>query len=898
MLRSMLRLVCASLCLPHPCFKPFQLQTINHVHPRSYPSNLLINNTMVTPDTPRDHEVASCSDENTDLEAFSQYSSEDGETYLTHGSCKNPTWQTQWPLQYSMNPSVKAAGNPEEPLDHTKCAIYQDTAILDTSGGRGKTPFIRLLRIQTGTGTGPICCELVKRPLWDAGIYSALSYSWGTEPPLDRVFVGSRNTSRVPFPVSPHLFSALKRLRSVHSVTDVWIDAICINQSNVLERSAQVQIMAQIFNAASEVRVWLGEYSGSQDNFHEADCELFWSLCQHPSPWWTRLWIIQECAYAAREPVIMLGACRMSFQQLIEQWQSAIRVSSDLISPDLGDTLTTNLEFLRMPFDAWKVQMVDGTHRVPLLQRLRETIGRRCSDPHDKIYALLSLIDEDEEKRLRPDYQKPFMDLMLEVSEVLRGHEHWDETRDCDLLDHFGLEPCLNTALTDGHTLQQYTKALEEASYRGYTKVIQALLDKCTGLIITKSHIGNALQAASEGGHGKVVQMLLDAGAHANAQGGKYGNALQAASARGHEKVVQMLLDAGEHVNAQRGEYGNALQAASEGGYEKVVQVLLDAGAHANAQGGKYGNALQAASARGHEKVVQMLLDAGADVNAQGGQYGNALQAASAGGDMPWAALAECRERVVQILLAVGADVNAQGGRYGNALQAASARGHEKVVQMLLDAGAHVNAQRGEYGNALQAASEGGYEKVVQVLLDAGAHVNAQGGKYGNALQAASARGHEKVVQMLLDVGAHVNAQRGEYSNALQAASEGGYEKVVQVLLDVGAHVNAQGGEYGNALQAASAGGDIPWATLAECRERVVQILLAAGADVNAQGGRYGNALQAASERGREKVVQVLIDAGADVNAQGGGYLRNALRAASLLGHEKVMQLLMHAKAK
>jgi ankyrin repeat protein len=561
---------------------------------------------------------------------------------------------------------------------HPEWAVYQDTAILDASGARGEENLIRLLRIKAGTGSEPLYCQLVKRPLWDAGKYSALSYSWGTEPPVSEIFVESRNTSRFLFPVSPHLFSALKRLRNEHSIMDVWIDAICINQSNIVERAAQVQIMAQIFNAASEVRVWLGECSGSGDDFHTPDCELFWSLCQRSFPWWTRLWIIQECAYAAKEPFIMLGACSMSFGRLIERWQSAIRVSGDLINSELEDTLTTNLEFLRMPFDAWKVQLVGGTHRLPLSQRLRETTGRHCSDPHDKIYALLSLIDENEEQQLRPDYRKPFMDLMLEVSEVLRGYDHWDETRDCDLLSHFELEPCVNTALARGKPLQQYIKALEEASHQGYIKVAKALLDRFAGLITTKSHIKNALLAAAGMNRENIVRLLLAAGADVNAQGGRYRNALQAAAAAGHEKVVQILLAAGADVNAQGGRYRNALQAAAAAGYKKVVQVLLAAGADINAQGGYYDNALQAGSEGGHEKVVQILLAAGADVNAQGGRYGRALLAAAVGG----------HEKVVQMLLNASADVNAQWGRYGSALQAAAAGGHGKVVLMLLNAGA------------------------------------------------------------------------------------------------------------------------------------------------------------------------------------------------------------------
>ena len=53
-----------------------------------------------------------------------------------------------------------------------------------------------------------------------------------------------------------------------------------------------------------------------------------------------------------------------------------------------------------------------------------------------------------------------------------------------------------------------------------------------------------ALQAASYHGYEKVVQILIDAGADINAVG-TFGSVLRAASREGHEKVVQILVNAG-----------------------------------------------------------------------------------------------------------------------------------------------------------------------------------------------------------------------------------------------------------------------------------------------------------------------------------------------------------------
>jgi ankyrin repeat protein len=64
-------------------------------------------------------------------------------------------------------------------------------------------------------------------------------------------------------------------------------------------------------------------------------------------------------------------------------------------------------------------------------------------------------------------------------------------------------------------------------------------------------YYGNALQAASYKGYKKIVEMLLDKGADANAKGGEYGNVLQAASAGGYEKIVELLLGMGAEFNAR-----------------------------------------------------------------------------------------------------------------------------------------------------------------------------------------------------------------------------------------------------------------------------------------------------------------------------------------------------------
>ncbi|KAL8840314.1 MAG: hypothetical protein Q9170_001398 [Blastenia crenularia] len=118
----------------------------------------------------------------------------------------------------------------------------------------------RLLQILPGSDSEPIRCELLNTPISKAG-YVALSYQWGSlEGPNSIQVNGGRLF------VSRNLYGFLNRARELAGSTKLWIDAISIDQTNLLERNDQVRHMDQIFATAREVWVWLGPFVTCQSD--------------------------------------------------------------------------------------------------------------------------------------------------------------------------------------------------------------------------------------------------------------------------------------------------------------------------------------------------------------------------------------------------------------------------------------------------------------------------------------------------------------------------------------------------------------------------------------------------------------------------------------------------------
>lgn len=87
--------------------------------------------------------------------------------------------------------------------------------------------------------------------------FEALSYARGSTGYPIEILIETKSGPGV-VKITQNLHDALHRLRYETRPRVLWIDAICIDQQNIPERSSQVRRIADIYPVAEIVIVWLG----------------------------------------------------------------------------------------------------------------------------------------------------------------------------------------------------------------------------------------------------------------------------------------------------------------------------------------------------------------------------------------------------------------------------------------------------------------------------------------------------------------------------------------------------------------------------------------------------------------------------------------------------------------
>ncbi|WQF84452.1 Putative heterokaryon incompatibility [Colletotrichum destructivum] len=309
-------------------------------------------------------------------------------------------------------------------------------ADLETEPGELKWA-LRCVTVAPGHGSEPVRCKLVDFTLGRAQqTYEALSYTWG-----DRMDQATIHLDGKPLNVTKNLETALRCLRRQNAERLLWVDAICIDQSDVAEVNLQVQRMWAIYQYASRVVVFLGEEKadtvqavalvetiakdvkvGDYDritsmlNVMKAKSSRLALQRLMRSPWWSRAWVVQEFSVAAAV-VFVCGSVEMAsevFGKALEvlldyRFNAVIPPRQEYFMREIAATPISHLWTARKEYQATKPTL---QKRVPLslLYRFR---GFGASDPKDKVFSLFHIMGEI--AALRPDYTRSVRDLFKDV---------------------------------------------------------------------------------------------------------------------------------------------------------------------------------------------------------------------------------------------------------------------------------------------------------------------------------------------------------------------------------------------------------------------------------------------------------------------------------------------------
>ena len=300
---------------------------------------------------------------------------------------------------------------------------------------------IRLLEIREGSFLDEIVCDLSTAILTEKPPYDALSYVWGNKNAEDPVIVNG-----TPVRVTENLEAAMRHLRRLDSSIVIWIDALCINQKNTLERNRQVSLMSAIYRGAQEVFAWLGDIDAetskvlSMIETSGSDVMLHWDPDLSPAiseevvsasqllglssflgrPWWTRVWTVQE-SVLPEHLTFVCGQRRVDAAIFFGFSHSFARHMSSCCGRFFASQNQSTLRDLRYQVDSlytmdyYRHRKDVFLHREegsswfeqdsPLMQQMSYFRNRSCKEPKDKIYGFLNFgVENYITENIKPDY--------------------------------------------------------------------------------------------------------------------------------------------------------------------------------------------------------------------------------------------------------------------------------------------------------------------------------------------------------------------------------------------------------------------------------------------------------------------------------------------------------------
>jgi hypothetical protein len=335
---------------------------------------------------------------------------------------------------------------------------------------------IRLLELHPGKEDQDITCSLHPYQLGASfnSPYEALSYVWGSDKDKVPIKIGQHQLE-----ITVNLATALRRLRNPETSRLLWIDQICINQSDEDEKEFQIGLMKNIYESASRAVIWLGPDTGASYRamhfikqfeevvnrcFEDGRYEVLQSVfeqrgietplepdIQTPiqavveaimmNNYVERYWIIQEIVLG-RDAVVYYGTKSapwktiVRFMEAIQNFSPSVYDIAREISKRKGESgsvgflwtrLSTLQKYRHQRGTAEHDMMFEPWYLVLLFRYSKATV------PSDRIYAWLGLCDQWRKTDFKIDYKRAAHETFKTFSRAMIEND-----RTLDWLSHAG----------------------------------------------------------------------------------------------------------------------------------------------------------------------------------------------------------------------------------------------------------------------------------------------------------------------------------------------------------------------------------------------------------------------------------------------------------------------------
>lgn len=271
---------------------------------------------------------------------------------------------------------------------------------------------VRILELEPGDFEDNLTITLrVKTLDQELPEYHALSYAWGKEVSPQLAVVNHKSMV-----IGLNLDGALRHLRcGLDKPKSMWVDAICIDQLDLKERSSQVLLMKDIYSLAERVQIYLGpEESGDarfislmkESKMPQAESDVH-SLFTHVEtfcqrPWFGRVWVAQELALSQKDPTVYIGTKAFPWSQMYEYIVGLEgRKPSSLEGHPMITSYMESMERVR------RLGRVRALPTTSLNLQIFRSAPALATDPRDKLYGILGIcVSESDTPTITPDYTK------------------------------------------------------------------------------------------------------------------------------------------------------------------------------------------------------------------------------------------------------------------------------------------------------------------------------------------------------------------------------------------------------------------------------------------------------------------------------------------------------------